>query len=105
VETAPPMPATRCRRPFMWIWSVDYASCRSPYWCRPLSPAETGIGVQERLWRPSGGDGGVWVDFGIWAEAEKNLRSGIMTHGTAAAEIEAAAKRGRERAGHSAQHL
>ncbi|HEY6387155.1 MAG TPA: hypothetical protein VIX91_15875 [Candidatus Acidoferrum sp.] len=36
----------------------------------------------------SGGDGGVWVDFGIWAEAEKDLRSGIMTHGAAGAEIE-----------------
>src|ERR1035438_4096701 len=29
------MPATRCRRPFMSIWSVDYASCKSPYWCGP----------------------------------------------------------------------
>jgi hypothetical protein len=36
----------------------------------------------------SGGDGGVWVDIGIWAEAEKNLRSEIMTHSAAGAEIE-----------------
>jgi hypothetical protein len=36
----------------------------------------------------SGGDGDVWVDFGIWAEAEKNMRSGTMTHGAPGREIE-----------------
>ena len=35
-----------------------------------------------------GCDGRVWVDFGIVAEAEKNLRPEIMTPGAAGAGIE-----------------
>jgi len=37
------------------------ACCRNRYWRSGKALAG------------SGGDGGVWVDFGIWAEAEKNL--------------------------------
>lgn len=37
------------------------ACCRNRYWRSGKALAG------------SGGDGGVWVDFGIWAEAEENL--------------------------------